>query len=471
MAHGTHACDATVTSGTRAGDGVPEVAIRPAPETWRGLIGRARADETARLFRRELGLPEDRPVIMSGHQAQVWHPGILAKLLALDGAAGSLNACAAWVVVDHDDNDSLALRAPYITSEGRLAVQTLGPTAQAAPDVPACRQPAWAAGGTFAFPAGGTPAAPGVNAGLEHIRAALARNASSSDAASQVAAATIDLARPLAATPVMVRATALARTELFANVVARMRRDPRACADAHNAAVRAFPHDRVAPLAVDTAGGNHELPLWTIGTASGSKRNRVYANELETVDVLTLAPRALLLTGLMRRAGCDLFIHGTGGERYDRITDLWLRTWLGESLAPTAMVTASLRLRVPGCWPSAAHIARAAWTAHRALHDPALVGDPASASAKRSLVERIRAARYKSRERSDLFLSLHALLDRSRREHADALAALVRDAAAMRSRAGEAGIAADRTWPFPLYEADQLLALRDAVRARFAQVP
>ena len=41
----------------------------------------------ARAFREQLGLPTDRPIVMSGHQAQIWHPGILSKYLAAIGLA------------------------------------------------------------------------------------------------------------------------------------------------------------------------------------------------------------------------------------------------------------------------------------------------------------------------------------------------------------------------------------------------
>ena len=39
------------------------------------------------------------------------------------------------------------------------------------------------------------------------------------------------------------------------------------------------------------------------------------------------------MTGLMRLAGCDLFIHGTGGGAYDLVTEEWLGSWMGWTLA------------------------------------------------------------------------------------------------------------------------------------------
>ena len=42
-----------------------------------------------KVLREQLGLPVHGPVIMTGHQAEFWHPGILAKYLACD-AAGAI---------------------------------------------------------------------------------------------------------------------------------------------------------------------------------------------------------------------------------------------------------------------------------------------------------------------------------------------------------------------------------------------
>lgn len=401
---------------------------------------------------------------MSGHQAQVWHPGILAKVIALNAAATRAGAAAAWIVVDHDENDPLSLRAPYIDRDGRLALATFGPQA-VNPEAPACRLAPWSPPMPWQFPAGAADAAPGVRQGLERVRQALINFTNSPDAAWQATAATFELAQPLAPTPFIVRATALARTSLLAELVSRMQHDPRACAEAHNAAVRAFPHERIAPLAIES--GRIELPLWAIADVPGSPRRRVLAADLASIPTHSLAPRALLLTGLVRLAGCDLFIHGLGGERYDRITDLWLRTWLGRTLAPTTVVSATMRLPMQGCRPSPAVIAKSVWAWHHAEHDPAMLGDAARAARKQELLARIRSAPRNSRARLDLFAQLHELRRQAASDHPDAILRFQNDAAAMQSRAAEAAIADDRTWAFPLHEPERLAALRDAIHAQF----
>ncbi|MBX3402422.1 MAG: hypothetical protein KF699_03320 [Phycisphaeraceae bacterium] len=443
------------------------VFFRPDPAAWRLAQGSSTRDENIARFRSELGLPIDRPIVMSGHQAQVWHPGILAKLLALRAFAQRSGACGVWLVVDHDDHDPFTVRAPIIGADGRLAVVTFGPP-PGAEGVPVCRRGAWNPDEAWRLPAGARAAAPGVEAGTQRIYAALARHAAAENAGEQTVRAAWDLLPDGAGEGIVViHATALARTTLFGELVERMQRDPAACIAAHNAAVREFPNERIAPL------GDGELPLWSIGAAMGSVRKRVFAGERASrpgtsAEGEVLAPRALLLTGLMRLAGCDLFVHGLGGERYDRITERWLGAWLSRTLAPTVMATATVRLRVPGCWPSPEEIARAAWTAHRARHDPGAIGDEARAARKRELLESIGAAPPRSPERATLFDQLHDLLRESERANAAALAEMDARAAAKRARAGEAAIAADRTWAFPLYEPDQLAALQREIESRFA---
>lgn len=60
---------------------------------------------------------------------------------------------------------------------------------------------------------------------------------------------------------------------------------------------------------------------------------------------VTLAPRAVTLTLFFRTFLADLFIHGIGGDRYDRITDGLAERWWGITLPPYAV--ASLTMYLP----------------------------------------------------------------------------------------------------------------------------
>ena len=105
------------------------IRIEPSPASWPGLI-------ESREQRPVLGQPMQHwrsitrlellgrsfsMVVATGHQAGFWHPGILAKYLALDAAGESLRAEAlVELLVDQDVNDLRRLRVPVFDSEGVL---------------------------------------------------------------------------------------------------------------------------------------------------------------------------------------------------------------------------------------------------------------------------------------------------------------------------------------------------------------
>ncbi|MGA1222965.1 MAG: hypothetical protein ACO31E_00190, partial [Phycisphaerales bacterium] len=72
-----------------------------------------------RASRAALGLPVDRPVVMTGHQAGIWHAGIAEKFLVGAALAAECGGVLAHVVVDHDLNDASLVAYPALV-EGRL---------------------------------------------------------------------------------------------------------------------------------------------------------------------------------------------------------------------------------------------------------------------------------------------------------------------------------------------------------------
>lgn len=424
--------------------------IRPDPARWRALLRRNTTPRAA-AFRQQLRLPTDRPIIMTGHQAEFWHPGILAKYLAADAAAATLRAAPAWLVVDQDRADSTDLHYP--TRDGRIGTLTARAGAPT-PQPPAPPDPA---------------AAPGLAA----IGDALSRHADQPTLARRVSAALTDLLHPLLThpSPSTIFATELSATTLFAELVARMRDDPESCVRAYNAAAAAHPTSGIRPLVHDDLQYRYELPLWHL--PPGGPRARVYAEMLDTVPVRELAPKALFMTGLVRLAGCDLFIHGTGGggdgghEGYDLVTEDWLSAWLSiprADLAPIATVTATLYLHTDAPPPpTPAQVARALWTAHHARHTPGAIGDSEGDRRKRDLVAAIAAADGPERRRR--YRQLHTFLDSYRARHADALARLDQAAAAAAARASDPDLRTVRTWPFPLYPDRDLKDLRARIAA------
>lgn len=439
----------------------PKVMLSPQAGSWNALVSGYMAPASAPRFREQMGLPSGR-VVMSGHQAELWHAGILTKLLALGDAARSSKAAAAWLVVDQDANEPGIIRYPssgktLVAAEWRISASDARKT-----DVPVAARAAFSAR-ELEPRWGDKPAATGaVACGLGAIRDAFLDTADAPDLAEQVIRTTRKLLGPMDAGVTWIRATGMTRTELFAEVVERMKADPAACIAAYNAAVARHAGAGMAPL--NAARG--ELPLWRV--RADAARGRVLASTIAGIPTGELAPRALLMTGLMRHAGCELFIHGLGGGKYDVIAEEWLGAWLSWKLAPAVVATGTLLAKLSDSPPpSPESLARARWSLHHARHTPQTLGDSWSQRRKEELVEEIRGLRKRGADSYRAYSSLQELLSRVRIEHQDALAGLAREVSALESRAKESKVALDRTWAFPLHERGSIQALQAAVSAAF----
>jgi len=442
----------------------PEITIDPSAREWKELLEQSRSRPDAdrrRHFREQLGLPIDAPIIMTGHQVFLWHAGILAKFLAADRAASALDAKPAWLVVDQDEHEYATIRAPIKEPAGAITPAELHLLPQDA--IPPLAIPS---GLCPSFEPSPLPdaafACDSVRAGLQRAWRTLTAHADEPDASRQLAAALRDLMRPLIDPARTIFATALSDTDLFGELVSRMRDDPRRAAESYNAAVRAVPASGVAELSTPNNEARVELPLWRL--RKGEPRKRVFAESLREADLSELAPRALVLTGLMRLAGCDLFIHGLGGAAYDAVTERWLDDWLGVSLAPAAVVSATLRLPLAPEGADESSVNQAVWRAHAAKHNPDLLNDsdPALedlAKEKRRLVERIDQQREARRDASADFHALHDLLARYRRDYSTELERLERSVHQAKRTASAAELAQNRTWPFVCHSEEALDAL------------
>lgn len=123
---------------------------------------------------------------------------------------------------------------------------------------------------------------------------------------------------------------------------------------------------------------------------------------------LRLSPRALPLTMFLRLFLADNFIHGTGGGRYDQITDHVIQTFFGIDPPSYAVTTATL------LFPTAAgqdrvNIPAMELQGRRLRH---LWADPR----KRSMAREIDQLPRRSPKRAQLFYQMHELLDAQLRE-------------------------------------------------------
>ncbi len=481
----------------------------PPPSAWTGLVRTPGDDATTRNTRFALGLPTDRPVVMGGHQPGVWHAGVLAKWYAIEVFAQHAGAAGAWVVVDQSPGAGGVIEYPAFAGDRSHLVRreiVLGEVGVP----PASQKPARV----------GVPpnaALRGVSDGIALVVQLLEHHAHEPTLARQLHGACVELIgrgtgfqpvrlptepraqasgavggadkagkKPVACAQGSVGgvrslfATDLHTMPAFAELVSAMRADPVSCTQFYNEAAAGHPEAGVRALEV--RGGVVELPLWE---RSGSPDNpgpwqTVNSDRLPDLADDQIVLRGLPMTGLLRRWVCDLFVHGTGGGAshaeagYDRVTERWLASWLGaEDLAPAVVASATLRLdfsELPGTRdiPAPVEIARARALAHRAAHDPSLLGAADLGSHKRDLVQQMETLPRRGADRAALYSQMQAIRVEAVRLHAAQFTEIQAHAAALAARAGEAGIVADRGWSFAFHTPEVLAQLHKSIEAAFA---
>lgn len=412
------------------------------------LLGRD-LDDWRLKTRRELGLSTQKPIVATGHQTLLWHPGILVKYLLVQAWSQVADVAMANLVVDQHTGDFGDLDVPLRRRDGSLAVRTLHLT-RTRPDVPMALHEAFV---PPPVPAGLLPAVPSVQQGLEQIYHAVGAHADAANAALQMAAALTDLMAPWVSPMTHVTASELIEGSLARALISHMADDPRRCAEAYNAAVARTVSTEgrgvgLRPLLV--RDDYVELPMWRI--RDDGRRMRAYDSDIDQ----RLMPRALFLTALVRLGMCDCFVHGTGGARYDRAMEDWIQRWLGLEVAPAAVATATVRLDLQ---PKAMiDVDEARRQARRWWHDPG--------SEKQPLLDAINAAPRGSQARQSAFLNMHRQLEQLRRKHQEAVDASQRRAALAVRQTAEVPLLDRRTWAFPLYPSREIDQLVEMVQAR-----
>ena len=452
----------------------PSVRVEPTIDQWALANVSAQHDRSELIRRinnraRRLGTAildaPASPLIATGHQAQLWHPGILAKDIALDLAAHRLGAGKLHVIVDQDTNEVLRLDVPT-TVDDTLSVITLILASQLA-DVPTGYQP---------------PADPRL---LQQRLAELRDDQSTTLAesfenlptckslAEQLAAVLAFCKKPYAGDIPIMLVSDLAGLDVYESIVTRMLHDAYACASAYNIAVSQLPgtgNPGVSPMVMTREFV--ELPLWAV--RPDAPRRRVFVDladhkplfvfdDGEPIDrtVDTLLPRALLFTAVMRSRICDLFIHGTGGLNYDRITEAWWLSWAGESLALMAGVTADVFLPFDAPLADREALTRAIWHRHHLPHnlDRTLHLQDALADEKKHLLAHMHDDRDRLRRR-EAFKRIHQINRELAQRHQDVIEQAERALIQARVGVRNASIAHRRDWCFALYPPRWLQGLR-----------
>jgi len=367
--------------------------ILPEFSSWKTLVGSASGevlgkplDSWQHEVRQELDLPTDKPIVIIGHQPTFFHPGILAKFIAADRLVQEIDGVLVYLVVDHHNGEVGVLQTPEQDIEIASVDSTVALNDQPRADV--------------------------VN-NVEPFTSAL-QSATGKTAATQFAHAIVQLLSPWATVHHVITASDLMQSEFAKTTTVEMYSDEQRCVDLYNDAVSRYPEGQIPAL------HSGELPIWKNGTREPR-------------------PRALFLTLLARLTACDLFVHGTGGMKYDRAMEYWCSTWLGVSPCEAVLATATLHLQLE--YETIAN-------ARRTFHSP-----PFDLQTKENYLDAINDAPYKSPQRLLHFQKMHRWLH-AIQEPLD-FAALKR----------EEEKAQRRDWAFPLYSTSQLQELYEVIRS------
>lgn len=360
---------------------------------WRFRIGGIDASELREAARREsldaaavysaaagmdfrrAGTPSGL-IIMTGHQPELYHPGVWVKDFLLQRLSDELHASAIDLVVDSDDIGELGLKTPCLEPG---ITRCITPLVSAAPGVCyACAPPPDEAAIAGFRGAGlkrlSTLPAPALARHFGSFCDALGAAAlRAEDLAMAMTAARRAYEAPAGTDYMELAVTRQASTESFRLFSAALLADGERFAEVFNAELRAFrartgTRSNVQPFPdLGTHGEAIEAPFWVIADgrrsaawvrtgpqpmllADGAAVCGLEGAPEEVAERLgacgiVVAPRAVTLTLFERMFVSDLFIHGTGGGRYDSVTDAVVRSYMG--VQPPAYAVASMTLFLP----------------------------------------------------------------------------------------------------------------------------
>lgn len=336
--------------------------------------------EVRKLVREGISRDEastERPFIATGHQPDFFHAGVWAKHVVAQRLADATGGTAFDLIVDHDApkqttiavptvNDGLAqiINVPYADAQSELPFEFLTRSGdqQTQRLIEQVREAAGDRYDTSLLP--------------EYFSAY--QETGDGDWVDQALAARKAVESNLGIRLLQRRtsrnwyspflAELLLSAEQFANAYNQVLAEEHPADDAHST-------DRsVANL--ERINGAIELPLWInhpgqprhrlfVAKENGSTQVLAESRQVATFEDSTLndwaafsaalaqmehwviRPKALILTMWARLFWADVFIHGIGGAKYDRLTDRLIRSVFGVEPPVMACVSATLRLPLP----------------------------------------------------------------------------------------------------------------------------
>lgn len=324
------------------------------------LIDGTPLSEFRRETREELSVSIG-PLILTGHQPELCHPGVWLKTFAAAGLAERLNGTALNLVVDADEVKATSVKVPVWDADPShvRAVSVAfdsGPVDVAYESRPIHDEPFFAS-----FP--------------ERL-ADVSRTWPFEPLVGKFWKIAVDHPGPLGERFVAMRSSieesigcrvptlnvsTMSASNAFRRFANHILNDLPRFAASYNTAVREY--RRQAKLKSKTHPvpelRDGEAPFWAVGEG---RRRPATANS----DVAQLRPRALTLTLFARHCLGDLFLHGIGGGMYDAVTDAIFRDYFRVEPPAYQVLTGTLRLPFVG-FPHSAEDANRLAHRHRDL--------------------------------------------------------------------------------------------------------
>lgn len=406
------------------------------------LIHGAPLSELRRRLRQWVGhADEQRPLVAMGHQAELYHPGVWAKLPLIDAVAAKLGGSAYQLAVDTDEPKHLNVRWPG-ASAPLLDELVDAPWSGLLPPPAPARVASIAA--SLRQSAAGWGFEPLACDILGTLRK---QSAEAENLPRALTAAFHEHDWKLGLRHHAMLFSPLCASEPYLAFVCHLLAGADRFAADYNGALddyrrqyrirtpgRPMPNLKVADDAV-------EVPFWLDSFADGTRARAMVRRRAEGWAIaspsgddfvldssseaaasvgllaqwlkhhnLRLAPRALTLTMLVRMLLADQFVHGIGGARYDQVTDELIARHFGVEPPRFAVTTATLYF--PGAIGRPRECVSCIVQEGHRLRHRVLGAD------KDKLVEAIAEAPRGSIERSVLFHDMHRRLNAAANHYA-----------------------------------------------------
>lgn len=329
----------------------------------------------------DLKFTSDIPIVMAGHQPDLFHAGVWFKNFLLSSLAKSTNSISLNFAVDNDLCRSTSIRLPAKQPNGTLSHFTAHYDAARAP-LPWEMRSLESESTWNAFPGEvtkhvGTSASPLIHDLWPIATKAIQDHGNIGRALSQ-ARHTIELAEQV--DNLEVSLSDLVSTRTFARFSIQLLSDLERFQQVYNEQCESYRQahkirNRAHPVPnLEQIDGWFEAPLWIYRSAAPT-RQRLWVRKSKSGLVLSdragwqemiegqvscegasrqwldlisegvrLRPRALLTTMYLRVMIADLFVHGIGGGKYDQVTDGIIREFFGLQPPTLAVATATVRL-------------------------------------------------------------------------------------------------------------------------------